>query len=60
MALAEWVNEAQTEAGNDDALAGVVWHKRRGTTDPGDWYVTMTGADLVALLTGERVEEGGE
>lgn len=54
MALAGWVAEAQLEAGNDDALAGVVWHKKRGTTGPGDWYVTMTGADLVALLSGFR------
>ena len=53
MALAEWVTEAETEAGNDDALAGVVWHKRRGTTDPGEWYVTCTGAAFVALIGGQ-------
>ena len=53
-ALAEWVTEAQTEAGHDDAIAGVVVHKRRGTTDPGRQYVTMTVADLVALITGQR------
>ena len=52
--LSGWVNEAETERGNDDALAGVVIHKRRGTADPGDQYVTCTLRDLVALLTGER------
>ena len=50
LALAEWVKEAEIEAGNDDALAGVVIHKRRGTTDPGQWYVTMSGAAFVKLL----------
>ena len=54
MALAEWVAEAETERGNDDALAGLVIHKRHGVGDPGDQYVTMTLRDLVALLTGHR------
>lgn len=52
--LAGWTAQAHTEAGNDDALAGVVVHKRRGTTDPGRWYVTCTVDDLLALLTGQR------
>lgn len=52
--LAGWVAEAHTEAGNDDALAGVVVHKRKGTTDPGRWYVTCTLDDLLALMSGER------
>jgi hypothetical protein len=51
---AEWTAEAALEAGNDDAIAGVVVAKRKGTTDPGDQWVLMTLADLVALLTGER------
>ncbi len=45
---------AEIERGNDDALAGLVVHKRRGTADPGDQYVTCTLRDLVALITGER------
>lgn len=53
--LSGWVNEAEVERGNDDALAGFVVHKRRGTADPLDQYVTCTLRDLVALLTGERV-----
>lgn len=52
--LAGWVDEANTERGNDDALIGLVAHKRRGTNEPGDQYVTLTLRDLVALLTQER------
>lgn len=49
-----WLNEADVERGNDDALVGAVVAKRRGTTDPGDQVVFMTLRDLAALLTGER------
>lgn len=52
--LPGWTNEAHTEAGNDDALVGVVIAKRRGTTDPGRYWVHMTLDDLLALMTGER------
>jgi hypothetical protein len=52
--LSGWVNEADIERGNDDALAGLVIHKRRGTADPLDQYVTTTVRDLIALLVGER------
>jgi len=54
MCLAEWVAEAATEAGNDDALLGVVVHKRRGTADPGRQWVAMTIDDLAALIDGSR------
>lgn len=54
--LPGWTREAQLEAGNDDALAGVVVSKRRGTTDPLEQWVHMTVADLVALISGERVD----
>lgn len=50
----EWINEAHTEMGNDDATAGIVIAKRRGTTKPGEQWVLMTTDDLVALITGER------
>ena len=49
-----WIQEAETERGNDDALAGLVIAKRRGTTDPGMQYVLMTVNDLAAILTGNR------
>ena len=73
MALAEWVDEAKTEARNlahgpndhckivgtctCEWRLGVVWHKRRGKGDPLDWYVTMTGRDFLALLA-EYTREG--
>ena len=52
--LGPWVNEAEVERGNDDALVGVVAHKRHGVGAPGEQFVTMTLRDFVALLTGER------
>jgi hypothetical protein len=52
--LPAWTNEAHLEAGNDDALVGLVIHKRRGHTDPGKQFVAMTVDDLCALITGER------
>ncbi len=48
--LAGWVKEAETERANDGAWIGVVWHKRRGKSDPADWYVTMTGATFTELI----------
>lgn len=52
--LGTWIGEAHTAMGNDDAIAGIVAHKRHGKGQPGDQWVTMTLADLAALLTGER------
>ena len=54
-----WVEETERERLNDDAGVGIVVAKRRGTTTPGEQFVLMTLADLVALLTGSRdhVEE---
>jgi hypothetical protein len=54
--LPQWTAEAQIEAGNDDALVGVVVHKRRGVTDPLQQWVSCTVGDLVAILTGHRGE----
>lgn len=45
--LAGWVRQARSNARGRPA---VVWHKRRGMADPRDWYVTMTGDDLLRLL----------
>jgi hypothetical protein len=56
LALPQWTAEAQLEAGNDDALVGVVVHKRRGVGDPMQQWVSMTLADLVAVLTGQRAD----
>lgn len=54
MALPQWTREAQIEAGNDDALVGIVVHKRHGKTKPAEQWVSMTVADLVAILTGQQ------
>lgn len=57
LALPEWTNEARKQAGNDDALVGLVVHKRHGKADPAQQWVTCTLADLVAILTGEKVQQ---
>jgi hypothetical protein len=55
MDLAGWVKEAQTEAVNDGALAGVVVHKRVRSGDALDQYVTMTVREFIALLSGQKI-----
>jgi hypothetical protein len=52
--LPAWIGEAERERDNDRAGLGVVWHKRRGTTDPGRWFVTMSGDQFAALLRAEQ------
>lgn len=52
--LAGWAAEAAVAAGNDDAIAGLVVHKRRGRGDPAAQWVTCTLADLVAIIAGTR------
>ena len=54
--LAGWIAEAQIESGNDDALAGLVISKRKGTTKVGRWYVHMTVDELIALITGQKAD----
>lgn len=56
MALSEWIKEAEIERGNDDALAGIVVHKRtgKGALSMNDQYVTLTLGDLIAIITGNR------
>jgi len=48
--LAEFVDEANVERDNAGVEYGVAWIKRRGTTDPGKWYVAMDGATFCRLL----------
>lgn len=57
MALGTWAAEAEVERGNDDALAGVIIHKRHGKGKAGDQWVTMTAANFAALLSGEIVAD---
>lgn len=55
--LAGWMAETEVERGNDDALAGLIVHKRHGKGDPLDQWVTTTMREFIALLTGRRVGE---
>jgi hypothetical protein len=50
MELSEWLKEAETERVNAKARTGVVWHRKRGKSSPGDWYVTMSGATFLDYL----------
>lgn len=52
LSLPAWLREAEVERGNDDALIGVVMHKKRGTTDPAEQYVTMTAETFAVLIEG--------
>lgn len=52
--LAGWATETETARGNDDAVAGLIIHKRHGRGQAGDQWVTCTLADLVALINGSR------
>lgn len=52
--VSEWLREAETERGNDDAALGVVVAKRRGVTDPAQQVVFMT------LEAFSRLVGGGE
>lgn len=50
--LPGWLREAETERGNDDAVIGVVVHKRHGSANPADQHVTMTLETFARLLEG--------
>ena len=52
LALPAWLREAEVERGNDDAVVGVVMHKKRGNTDPSEQYVTMSAEMFARLLEG--------
>lgn len=47
-----WIREAEIERQNDDAVIGVVAHKRFGSAKGADQYVTMTLATFALLLEG--------
>jgi hypothetical protein len=55
--LPAWTDEAHIEAGNADALVGIVISKRHGCGDPLKSWVHMTVADLVALITGQKADQ---
>jgi hypothetical protein len=47
-----WLDEAETERGNDDAEVGIVIAKRQGTTHPGEQLVMMTVDTLLKFWPG--------
>lgn len=48
--LPAWIREAETERDNDGALVGVVCHKKHGSGNPGEQYVTLTLKAFATLL----------
>ena len=50
--LPAWIREAEVERGNDDAVVGVVAHKKRGSGNPADQYISMTLETFARLLEG--------
>jgi hypothetical protein len=48
--LAGWLKELDVEMTNANVETGVVVAKKRGTTDPGEWYALMPLHRLVDLL----------
>jgi hypothetical protein len=55
--LPAWTDEAHIEAGNHDALVGIVISKRHGCGDPLKSWVHMTVADFVAIVSGQRRDQ---
>lgn len=50
VSLSQWVKEAQEEAINYGAVAGVVIHKRKGKGAAEDQFVTMTVRGFLDIL----------
>lgn len=50
MELSAWLAELDVEMKNDKAKFGVVVHKKKGTTDVGEWYATMPVSVWYAML----------
>lgn len=48
--LAGWVSDLESQVVNAGANSGVVWHKKRGKSDPRDWYVTTSGRLFLPIL----------
>lgn len=48
--LAGWLKELEDEMANANVAHGAVIAKKRGTTDPGEWYAVMPVRLLVELL----------
>lgn len=51
VSLGSWIDQSVESAGS---RLGVVFHHRRGNSDPARDFVTMTGADFVAVVSSIR------
>lgn len=49
--LPGWLNELQTEVDNAGAHLGLLVIKKRGTTNPGQWYWLIDPRHVTTLLT---------
>jgi len=49
--LPGWLRQARDSAGD---LIPVVWHKKRGTSNPAEWYVTMEGNTFLEVMEAFR------
>lgn len=49
-AIGTWLRELQTEVSNANAISGAVVHKKRGTTDVGEYVAIMPVKYLNVLL----------
>jgi hypothetical protein len=61
MDIPGWLDELDVEMHNAKAWTGVLVVKRRGSTDPDDWYYIMTGkiwGDLMRAVEFGGKEEG--
>jgi hypothetical protein len=50
MTLGQWMEELKVEIDNANAATGAVVHKRKGTTDVGEWYASMPFYMFIYLL----------
>lgn len=50
MDLAEWIDELVVEMQHANNRVGAVVHKRRGVTDPGQYYASMPFSIFLTLL----------
>lgn len=61
MDLAGWVKELEAEMVNAEVSIGAVIAKKRGTTNPAEWYAVMPAWVLVEILQQvERAEATAE
>jgi hypothetical protein len=54
MSLSGWLKEATVEAENAGVPHGVVFHKKRGVTDPREQYATMKVGTFLDLVYPEE------